>query len=124
MVERLKRFYRQEPVGAVGEVVDLGVLLSEVVKLTRPKWRDEAQRTGRSIEFDLQAEDLVVVGGSPPELGELFTNLVFNAVDAMPSGGRIALSLRSTGEFAEVELADTGTGIDVAQTTRPTGGRG
>jgi len=111
VVERLKWFYRQEPVGAVGEVVDLGVLLSEVVKLTRPKWRDEAQRTGRSIEFDLQAEDLVVVGGSPPELRELFTNLVFNAVDAMPSGGRIALSLRSTGEFAEVELADTGTGM-------------
>ena len=111
VVERLKWFYRKEPAGAIGDAVNLGALLRQIVELTRPKWRDEAQRTGRSIEFDLQADDLVVVRGSPSELRELFTNLVFNAVDAMPSGGRITLSLRVTAEFADVELTDTGTGM-------------
>ena len=49
--------------------------------------------------------------GNPVELRELLTNLVINAVDAMPSGGRITLHLRARDQFALIEVADSGTGM-------------
>jgi CheY-like chemotaxis protein len=41
----------------------------------------------------------------------MLTNLIFNAVDAMPSGGKIRLATRLEGERVVVELGDTGTGM-------------
>jgi len=116
VVERLREFYRPEPAGAIIEVVSLDDVLRQIPELTRPKWRDEAQRTGRSIAFELKVEDPVIVLGNSSELRELLTNLIFNAVDAMPSGGRITLSLDATAECAIVEVADSGVGMteDVA----------
>src|SRR5262249_20406241 len=42
---------------------------------------------------------------------EAFTNLVFNAVDALPAGGRIHLSAHRRGGDVEVAIADSGTGM-------------
>ena len=111
VVERLREFYRPETAGASVAAVNLHDVLRQIPELTRPKWQDEAQRAGRSIEFASQVEDEMIVLGSASELRELFTNLVFNAVDAMPSGGQITLSARATAGFASVEVADTGVGM-------------
>src|SRR3712207_3596158 len=50
--------------------------------------------------------------GDDSELREVLINMVFNAVDAMPAGGRLTLSTRRV-EGGEVEIcvADTGTGM-------------
>lgn len=113
VVARLREFYRVQPTGgdAMHEAVPLAGVLRQIRELTRPKWRDEAQRTGRSIDFRLELQDEVTARGNPAELREVFTNLVFNAVDAMPSGGQVTLSLQAVDGHAVVAISDTGIGM-------------
>ncbi|MBI3462612.1 MAG: GAF domain-containing protein [Planctomycetes bacterium] len=111
VVARLQQFYRPSvPIDVTGWV-DLVGLLRQIPDLTRPKWRDEAQRTGRVIDIRLDVVEMPPVQGNESELRELLTNLMINAVDAMPSGGQIALRMRATPPFALLEVSDTGTGM-------------
>ena len=52
-----------------------------------------------------------MVLGIGSEIREVVTNLVFNAVDALPQGGKIRLRLRSESDHALIEIADTGAGM-------------
>jgi len=45
------------------------------------------------------------------QVQRVFVNVIFNAVEAMPQGGRLGIRARSKGEFVEVEFTDTGCGI-------------
>ena len=47
----------------------------------------------------------------PAALREAITNLIFNAVDALPNGGTIRLTARGEGEQVVLEVRDSGTGI-------------
>jgi CheY-like chemotaxis protein/anti-sigma regulatory factor (Ser/Thr protein kinase) len=93
--------------------------VAQVVDLTRPRWKDMAQGEGRVIrmETDLRA-GLPTVMGIESEIREALTNLVFNAVDAMPQGGVITLRTRVAGPMVTLEVADTGTGMDEATRRR------
>jgi two-component system sensor histidine kinase BaeS len=51
-------------------------------------------------------------------LREALTNLIFNAVDAMPAGGSITLRARSGADQVVVEVTDTGPGIPAAARAR------
>jgi signal transduction histidine kinase/CheY-like chemotaxis protein len=57
--------------------------------------------------------DLPAVTAAPDELGQVFLNLVLNAVDAMPEGGTLSVSSRlaNDGRVA-ISYSDTGHGID------------
>jgi signal transduction histidine kinase/DNA-binding response OmpR family regulator len=109
-------------------LVDLGDLAAEAVQLARPRWQGEAQRLGRTIDVQLHLDPTPPVFGDPAALREVLVNLLFNAVDALPSGGTITVSLRSlagqgqlpSGEQAvqperadivELAVSDTGVGI-------------
>jgi len=49
--------------------------------------------------------------GAPAELREVLTNLIFNAVDAMPQGGRLGFRTSSCGDRVRFEISDSGTGM-------------
>ncbi len=97
IVARMREFYR--PRGDHEPLVELNVnqTIEEVIDLTRPRWRDLAQRQGQDIKIqrDFQ-QDLPRLTSDASELREALTNLIFNAVDAMPQGGTIVLASRST----------------------------
>jgi CheY-like chemotaxis protein len=86
-------------------------VLEDVARLTAPQWRDKPQAEGRPIQLDVKSEPGCWINGSPAELREAITNLIFNAVDALPHGGSIALRTRRLGEHVAIEVADTGSGI-------------
>jgi signal transduction histidine kinase len=112
VVSRLRDFYRPREDSDVFTVIDLNPILEEVVSLTRPKWHDHALKTGRAITVELELQKLPLINGNAAELREVITNLIFNAVDAMPMGGTI--TLRSQGGVdgsAQIEVADTGSGM-------------
>jgi len=91
--------------------VPIGEVIKEVVTITQPRWRDQAQERGIPIELTTQSDEAPLVFGSPSELREVLTNIVFNAIEAMPEGGTIALSSQPHGNWVEVKIHDTGTGM-------------
>lgn len=76
------------------------------------------------------APDVPMIYGNPVLLQQVFTNLILNALAAMPRGGRITVTTRNVGEQIEIQVCDTGLGIapehlshifDPFFTTRPVG---
>jgi signal transduction histidine kinase/DNA-binding response OmpR family regulator len=123
-VGRMREFYRpREPEQALLPV-DLNTLVLQAVDLTRARWIDMAQRRGVVIDLRTElARDLTMILGVESELRDALTNLIFNAVDAMPSGGELTLRTRlsepvsagaepKTKKLVRLEVTDTGMGMD------------
>ncbi|MGO9609966.1 MAG: PAS domain S-box protein, partial [Verrucomicrobiia bacterium] len=117
VVNRLREFYRQREEGEVFGPVDLNKLIEQAVSLTQPKWKNQAEVKGVAIQIVTELERIRAVAGSEADLREALTNLIFNAVDAMPQGGTITVRTRSANSRVIMEVADTGTGMteDVRQ---------
>ncbi len=87
-------------------------IITEVVSITQPRWRDQAQKKGIQVGLKTQLGDIPMVMGNPSELREVLTNIVFNAVDAMPNGGELTITTQpQTEDWVEVRIADTGIGM-------------
>jgi signal transduction histidine kinase len=112
VVGRLREFYRPREEADVFECVALNQLIEQAVALTQPKWRDQARADGRTIVIDLDMEKVPTIAGNPAELREVLTNLIFNAVDAMPTGGTITMRTFRLAEKVGFEVTDTGTGMN------------
>ena len=115
-VARMREFYRQREPQLALTTVRLNVLVRQVVELTRARWSDMAQQRGTVIEVVMDlADDLPTILGIESEIREALTNLVLNAVDAMPEGGALTVRSRlqaSPTPQACVEITDTGVGMD------------
>jgi len=109
-VRRLLSWARSSDVPPIG-AVDARQLLDEVAQLTAPRWRDLTQTEGRPVELVVEASQPAVLEGDPASLREALRNLVFNSVDALVTGGTIALRARATADEVTLEVADTGPGI-------------
>lgn len=119
-VARLREFYRQREPQLTLTPVDLNALAQQVAELTRARWRDMAQQQGAGIELvaDL-VPDLPLIMGAENEIREALTNLIFNAVDAMPNGGTLTVRTRiaaNTLQFAPSAIADRYVQLDVTDT--------
>lgn len=111
VVSRLREFYRYREAKDPVVLVELNQLVAEVMSLTQPKWKDQAQARGAMISLKTALQDLPPIPSNPAELRAVLTNLIFNAVDAMPDGGIITIRTRLDGEQAVLEVQDTGTGM-------------
>jgi signal transduction histidine kinase/ActR/RegA family two-component response regulator len=90
----------------------LNELITEVVTLTQPRWRDQTQKKGIQIELTTHLKDLPLIMGNPSELREVLTNIIFNAVDAMAQGGKLTITTQPQAEdWVELRFADTGIGM-------------
>ena len=93
------------------ERFELGELMRETAQLTSPRWKDMPQAQGRPIRLLLEVEGDTSMIGRPVAVREALTNLVFNAVDAMPEGGTLRLSVVRQDGHVVAEIADNGTGM-------------
>jgi PAS domain S-box-containing protein len=120
-LDRLRQFSRRHGPALTLAPVDLNAIAADVRSLTRARWHDIPLSRGTVIEVRLDlSPDLPTVIGVESEIREALTNLVFNAVDAMPSGGTLTLRTRvASAEAADggatptvqFEVADTGLGM-------------
>lgn len=77
--------------------------------MTRPRW--EARSEFAPIRFGLQADCSAHVKGDPVELREVLVNMIYNAIDAMPSGGEVRVSTQENRDRVVIYISDTGTGM-------------
>jgi signal transduction histidine kinase/CheY-like chemotaxis protein len=124
IVARLREFYRTREENEPLQQLNLNKLIEQVVDMTRPRWRDIPQSNGITIEVKYAlATDIPLLAGIESEVREAITNLVINAVDAMPAGGKITIKtrvIRHDGsqngskhpEKVVLDVSDSGTGMD------------
>ena len=119
-VARMGEFYRRGETKATLAAVNINVILGQVPDLTRARWSDMALARGATIEMRVEvAPDAPTIMANESEVREALVNLVFNAADALPDGGRITLRVRrqaADARFAKpavvVEVIDDGVGMD------------
>jgi len=121
-VRRLRELYRADTASSQCSAVELKNILELSVSLTEPKWRGECLRRGISIEVETRIKAQPLVLGDEAALREVLLNLLLNAIDAMPQGGRITVSLDQespgpagddgrSAELAIIRVSDTGVGM-------------
>jgi signal transduction histidine kinase/ActR/RegA family two-component response regulator len=117
-IERMREFYRPRESARAFTKVDVHAVINQVVELTQPRWKALPQERG--IVIDLRrnfTSDKLEIFGDEIELRDALTNLIFNAVDAMPEGGTLTLAT-GTRPGADVlpnvliAVCDTGVGMD------------
>jgi signal transduction histidine kinase/ActR/RegA family two-component response regulator len=117
-VARMREFYREREAQLTLERVDLNRAVRQVVELTQPRWSDLPQQRGAMVDMQtMLMEPLPDIMGAEHEIRDALTNLIFNAVDAMPAGGTLGIRTRSLadGDGAGrvlIDVSDTGIGMD------------
>jgi Na+/proline symporter/signal transduction histidine kinase len=66
----------------------------------------------RKIEIRTDIDEPPPLMIDPDQIQQVFLNLLLNASDAMPDGGRLSISIKHSDGFAEMVFSDTGSGID------------
>lgn len=115
-VRRIQTFARKSPAKEF-ELLDMAGLLNDAVEITRTRWQNEARLRGLDYEVTLDAECGLSTMGSASELREVFVNLIVNAVDAMPKGGKLRITCAPADARLRLQFSDNGTGMpeDVRQ---------
>jgi PAS domain S-box-containing protein len=119
-VARMKEFYSERDPQLAHVPVSLNRAVNQVIDLTRARWNTMPQESSRVIrvETDL-APDLPAITGNESEIRDALTNLILNAVDAMPEGGQLTLRSRAVGaDRIQLDVTDTGIGMDEATRSR------
>ena len=121
-VARMREFYRPREPQMEHRDVELNQLVQQILELTRARWSDLPQRRGIMIELKTAlAGELPEIRGADSEIRDALTNLIFNAVDAMPKGGKVEVRTStceiseadgSTARRVRLEVSDTGIGMD------------
>jgi PAS domain S-box-containing protein len=110
-VKRLQDFAKQK-VEDNASAIDVNMIIEDTIQLTQTKWKDYSQQRGVKIEVKKELDHLPIVLGSGAELREALTNLILNAVDAMPNGGTLTIRSINRDRLFSIEVQDTGIGMD------------
>ncbi len=112
VVDRLREFYRHRDDGEVLQPIDVNSVVREAISMSQPRWKGMAQAEGVDIELRTElASDIPQIGGNESNLRSALTNLIFNAVDAMPEGGTLTISTDREDGWVRIVVVDTGTGM-------------
>jgi PAS domain S-box-containing protein len=114
-VRRIQTFAARDPRNQLSRV-SVARLVYDAIYLTRTRWEDDAQVRGINykVNFKRTSNSEDEIEANPSEVREVFVNLIFNALDAMPQGGEINMVERTTRDTVLVEIRDTGHGIPAA----------
>jgi signal transduction histidine kinase/ActR/RegA family two-component response regulator len=106
-VRRIQEFAKEKSEGEFTPL-NLNALVRDAVDLTTHR----VNELGLGIDMQVHPGEVGAVLGNPTELREVLTNLIYNAIDAMPHGGRLSVRTGSEAERAWFEVEDTGIGMD------------
>jgi PAS domain S-box-containing protein len=117
-VRRIQQFARLRP-DEQFVPVDLNQIVQDALAITRPRWEEKVAHENRPLDLQLDLGPVSPISGRPSALTELATNLILNAIDAMPEGGTLSVTTRKQPDGGVVlAIADTGIGIPEAVSRR------
>ena len=88
--------------------VDVNALVEKVAALHRP----QIEQSPKPVSLELELDPARPQASLDPELmHRVLSNLVLNALDAMPEGGRITIATRAAPEALEISVSDSGVGL-------------
>ena len=137
--EQFEEVFRESSSTLLAEIANLKTIISrfsEFSKMPQPQFQcvdlnDVVQNVGRLFQAQLGSPDHVPIecklelarsmeriAADPELLHRAFSNLVLNAMDAMPQGGTLTLRTRQDGDRAIVEISDTGRGLTPEESER------
>jgi PAS domain S-box-containing protein len=113
-VRRIQQFARLRPDGPpVG--VDVNQSVHDAVAMIRPRLEEKIARDNRPLDLRLDLGTIETINGRPAALTEMMTNLLLNALDAMPDGGTLTVTTRGEpGHSVVLTVTDTGVGMPEA----------
>lgn len=116
-VTRLRDFARPHDMTSPMRRVRINPVVKQVIDLAQVRWRDMAMQRGVVIDVATELHpDVPEIEGVESEIREALTNLIINAVDAMPEGGTLLLRTRlsesTNPQRVFVEVIDSGIGMD------------
>lgn len=121
-VGRMSEFYRRREANEELRLVNVNRLVKQAIEMTSPRWQDIPQGQGIVVQVKTQLEEsLPDLYSNESELREALTNVLLNAVDALPNGGLItvstlAISLNGADtkkpSHLVLEVRDNGIGMD------------
>ena len=110
-IRRMRFFTRTELSTRDFTEIDLNEIVRSSIASTSPRWRDEAEAKGITIEIKKELEELPPLLGSRSELVEVLTNLILNALESMSEGGEITIRTEVKENEILLYVTDTGEGI-------------
>ncbi|HHT9112819.1 MAG TPA: response regulator, partial [Candidatus Wunengus sp. YC65] len=107
VVKRIQEFTRLRTTKDFS-AVNIKDIINDVVRMTESKWSSIPKIT---LRVDTDSMEIPIVEGNASELREVFIDILFNAVDAMPKGGELTIQAKSGGKSVFVTFYDTGEGM-------------
>ncbi|MBW1815739.1 MAG: response regulator [Deltaproteobacteria bacterium] len=84
---------------------DVCEIISEMVAFIEPRAREQ------QVSLNYSCNNLKPIQADPKRIGELFNNLITNAINYSPNGGKVSITAEGRGEYMEIKVSDTGVGI-------------
>lgn len=133
--ELFEESFRDSATALLSEIANLKNIIarfSEFSKMPQPHWQSiqlntlveniaktykaQLEAAGIRCELDLRAPE--AIGADSDLLHRAVSNLVLNAIEAMPQGGTLTLGTSATSSSARIEVSDTGAGLAPEESAR------
>ncbi|MBI4964578.1 MAG: response regulator [Desulfomonile tiedjei] len=111
-VKRLQYLVRVQPEEeSLDKVFDLSLTVHRAIEMSRLWWQTNPEKFGIKVLVDRYLGEGCFVRGSSNELFEVVVNLIRNATEALPNGGRITVKTFAKDGKSILQVADDGVGI-------------
>ena len=111
VMERLQKFIRLN-VGKKRVLVDIGQLIEESVSDIKALWLGRHGENVSHVDWMIDLDKVSETYANPTDIKEVISNITLNALEAMPSGGRLEIRCYEEKEFINIVLIDTGIGMN------------
>ncbi len=110
-VERIQNYsslrtYEEYP------IVNVNNIVREVVNITKTRWKQDMELKGIDVKLNINLTEVGPISADTNELREALTNIILNALDAMPKGGELDITTGSSDFQTYIKIRDTGVGMD------------
>ena len=92
-------------------LVDMNRLLLDALQMVKPRLSQQREMANMTTDVIVNLGEAELVKGKPSELREMLTNILVNAIEAMPRGGKLTITSRQENDSVVISIEDTGVGI-------------